>query len=317
MADLPAWRVMPDEPAFVRTGIDYFGPFEIRQGRVNRKRYGVVFTCLNSRAIHIEIAASMDTSSCIDAIRRFMARRGSVQEIYSDNGTNFVGADNELRNSFEDLNQDQILNYCTNQGIQWHFNPPAASHHGGVWERQIRTVRKILCAMLAEQYLKSCRTDEQLHTLMCEVEATVNSRPLTRTSDNPNDLDVITPQDLLLLRPTTAFPPGVFNEKDVYAKRRWRQMQYLADLFWKRWIKEYLPELQRRQKWLQPKRNLQKDDVVLIVDDQAPRNSWTMGVVKETHVDKRGLVRSVKVKTKTAELTRPISKLCLLLENEN
>jgi hypothetical protein len=317
MADLPACRVKPDEPAFVRTGMDYFGPFEVKQGRVTRKKYGVIFTCLNCRAIHIEVAATMDTSSCIDAIRRFVARRGNVKEIYSDNGTNLVGANSELRRSLEELDQDQILNFSTNQGIRWHFNPPAASHHGGVWERQIRTVRRILCAILAEQHMRTSRTDEQLHTLMCEVEATVNSRPLTRASDNPDDLDVITPQHLLLLQPTAAFPPGKFNDRDVYARRRWRQMQFLADLFWKRWIKEYLPELQRRQKWLHPKRNLQEGDIVLIADNQAPRNCWAMGLVKETHVDKGGLVRSAKIKTKTAVLTRPISKLCLLLENDN
>ena len=121
----------------------------------------------------------------------------------------------------------------------------------------------------------------------------------------------------MLLQPTTAFPPGKFNERDVYARRRWRQMQYLADLFWKRWIKEYLPDLQRRQKWLHPKRNIQVGDVVMIVDNLAPRNCWSMGLVQETHPDEHGLVRSAKVKTKTTTLTRPVTKLCLLLEPDN
>ena len=173
-----------------------------------------------------------------------------------------------------------------------------------------------MCAALNEQHLKSHQTDEQLHTLMCEIEATINSRPLTKVSDDPSDLDVITPQDLLLLRPRGNLPPGCFNEKDIYSRRRWRQIQFLADLFWKRWVKEYLPELQRRQRWLQPSRNLEVGDVVLIVDETSPRNSWLMGRVTKTWPDRNGHVRQVDVQTKTTTLRRPISKLCLLLEAE-
>ena len=317
MADLPTYRVQADEPAFTITGVDYFGPFQIRQGRVNRKRYGIIFTCMNSRAVHIEIAHTMDTSSCIDAIRRFTARRGNVKEIRSDNGSNFVGANNELSRCLQEMDEQKIQNFATSRGFKWQFNPPAASHHGGAWERQIRTIRKLLSAILNEQHLKTCKSDEQLHTLMCEIEETLNSRPLTKASDDPNDFDVITPRDLLLLRPTASLPPGQFNERDIYSRRRWRQMQYFADLFWKRWLKEYLPELQRRQRWLQPQRNLQEGDVVLIVDDTTPRNSWPMGRVQQVHLDKRGLVRSATVKTKSTILMRPVTKIVMLLEQED
>ncbi|XP_072030174.1 uncharacterized protein [Amphiura filiformis] len=316
MADLPAYRVKSDDPAFTVTGLDYFGPFHIKQGRVTRKRYGMLFTCMNSRAVHIEVAHTLDTSSCIDGIRRFIARRGPVKVIHSDNGTNLVGADNELQRALQELDQDQIQNFSTSHTFEWRYNPPAASHHGGVWERQIRTVRKLMCAILNEQHLKTCRSDEQLHTFMCEIESTLNSRPLTRVSDDPDDLDVIAPRDLLLLRPRADMPPGCFVEKDIYARRRWRQIQYLADLFWQRWLKEYLPELQRRQRWLQPQRNLKTGDVVLIVDESAPRNSWLMGKIVTTLPDKNGRVRQVDVRTKSSTLRRPISKLCLLLEAE-
>ncbi|XP_072025211.1 uncharacterized protein [Amphiura filiformis] len=316
MADLPAYRVKSDDPAFTVTGLDYFGPFYIKQGRVTRKRYGMLFTCMNSRAVHIEVAHTLDTSSCIDGIRRFIARRGPVKVIHSDNGTNLVGADNELRRALQELDQDQIQNFSTSHTFEWRYNPPAASHHGGVWERQIRTVRKLMCAILNEQHLKTCRSDEQLHTFMCEIESTLNSRPLTRVSDDPDDLDVIAPRDLLLLRPRADMPPGCFVEKDIYARRRWRQIQYLADLFWQRWLKEYLPELQRRQRWLQPQRNLKMGDVVLIVDESAPRNSWLMGKIVTTLPDKNGRVRQVDVRTKSSTLRKPISKLCLLLEAE-
>ncbi|XP_030834878.1 uncharacterized protein LOC105444169 [Strongylocentrotus purpuratus] len=283
MADLPAFRVVADEPAFTHVGMDYFGPYEIKCGRSVRKRYGVVFTCMTTRAIHIEVANSLDTSSCIDAIRRMMSRRGPIKRLVSDNGTNLVGTKAELRKALSDWNVDEISNFTANHSIDWSFNPPGASHHGGVWERQIRTIRKVLHALLNEQYLRTCQSEEQLHTLMCEVEAIINSRPLTRVSDDPGDLEVITPSSLLHMKQTSAPPPSKSTEGDVFARRRWRQMQYLADLFWKRWIREYLPSLQQRQRWQQPERNLQVGDVVLIADGTVPRCCWLMGRVLEVY----------------------------------
>ena len=159
--------------------------------------------------------------------------------MYSDNGSNFVGANKEMKQAMNEWNQSEINNFALEHGIKWRFNTPAASHHGGVWERQIRTIRKILHALLSEQSIKTCQKEEQLHTLMCKVEAIINSRPLTRVSDDPNDLRVITPNSLLLLKPDLAIPPGVFSKEDQYSRMRWRQMQYLADIFWKRWTKEY------------------------------------------------------------------------------
>ena len=317
MADLAPSRVKAEEPPFSFTGMDYFGPFEIKQGRSCKKRYGVLFTCMTTRAVHLEIAESLDTSSCINAIRRFISRRGPVKEITSDNGTNLVGANNELRQALRELKEEDIQNFATRRNIVWKFNIPAASHHGGVWERQVRTVRKILQAMLTEQHLKSASNEEQLYTLFCEVESTINSRPLTTVSEDPNDLAVITPNHLLHLKSPESFPPGKFVKQDQYARRRWRQVQYLADIFWNRWTKEYLSMLQQRQKWLKPQRNLQEGDIVLIVDSNAPRNSWPVGRVQQVHLDKKGLVRSVTLKTKTSTLMRPVTKTCLLLEQED
>ena len=316
MADLPTCRLQPNEPAFSQTGVDYFGPIPVKVGRTTKKRYGVLFTCFTSRAIHIEVAETLDTSSCINAIRRFISRRGPVKEMHSDNGTNFIGANNELKSALQEIDQETMQRFGTNHGFKWSFNVPAASHHGGVWERQIRTVKKILQAILTEQHIKVTTSDEQLYTLLCEVESTINSRPLTKASDDPTDLDVLTPNHLLHMKTPENLPPGTFVEKDLYARKRWRQIQFLADLFWKRWIKDYLPSLQSRQKWLQPDRNLKPGDIVLIVDQTAPRNSWPMGRVEQTYVGSQGQVRSASVKTKSATLTRPITKLCLILEAE-
>lgn len=310
MADLPAERVTPDDPPFTHVGVDYFGPFEVKSRRSFVKRYGVIFTCLAIRAVHIEVADSLDTDSFINALRRFMARRGQVLELRSDNVTNFIGAERELRTSIEQWNQSKIHDALLQKGIKWTFNPPTGSHHGGPWERLIRSVRKVLNSTLRVQNLD----EEGLQTALCEVESIINSRPITKASLDPNDLEALTPNHLLLLKTLPSLPPGDFQQADIYARRRWRQVQYMSDLFWKRWSKEYLPQLQERQKWSGIKRNVITGDVVLLVDDTAPCNSWIMGKVLQTFLDRRGFVRRVQIKTRSSCLDRPITKICLLLE---
>ena len=312
MASLPKDRVTPEKPPFTFTGVDCFGPFEVRRGRARAKRYGVIFTCLTLRAIHIEVANSLDTESFINALRRFIARRGRPEEMRSDNGGNFVKGEKELRREIQDWNQTQIHDFLVQRNIKWTFNPPAGSHHGGVWERCIRTVRKVMRAITKEQLLD----DEGINTLMCEVEAIVNGRPLTKLSDDPRDLEPLTPNHLLLLRNGPKVPPGIFSKEDNCSSRRWRQVQYLANVFWRRWIREYLPSLQERQKWNKTRKNLMINDIVLISDERTPRCSWPLGRVLEVHTNRRdGLVRSVKVKTSTSLLVRPVDKI-ILLETE-
>ena len=310
MADLPQARVTPKEPPFTRVGMDYFGPIEVKQGRSMLKRYGVIFTCLCIRAVHIEKADTLETDSCISAIRRFVARRGQVKQLVSDNGTNLVGAEKELRKHISQWNQSMIHESLLQDGINWVFNPPAASHFGGIWERQIRTIRKVMNAMLKEQRL----TDESLQTLFCEVESVINSRPITHIPGEPGDLEALTPNHLLLLKVKPVLPPTIAEETGPYVKRRWKQVQYMADLFWKRWSKEYLVQLQERQKWVRPKANIKIGDVVLIVDGTRHRNQWQMARVISTMPDKEGLVRQVQVQTRSTTLVRPVAKLCLILE---
>ncbi|XP_043969743.1 uncharacterized protein LOC122829340 isoform X2 [Gambusia affinis] len=178
MASLPEDRLLPDQPPFTNTGVDYFGPFEVKRGRGTVKRYGVMFTCLTLRAVHIEIADSLDTDSCINAIRRFVCRRGQVTTMRSDNGTNFVAAERELREAIQQLDNERIERVLQPKGIKWIFNSPAASHQGGVWERQIRTARRILNSLLKDQSVN----DDGLHTVMCEVESIINgsTKPASR-----------------------------------------------------------------------------------------------------------------------------------------
>ena len=149
--------------------------------------------------------------------------------------------------------------------------------------------------------------DEGLATLMCEVEAIINARLLTKVSDDPRDMNALTPKHLLIMKANQSFPPGVFNKSDQYS-----QVQYMAELFWKRWVKEYLPILQVRQKWNKEKRNIAEGDIVLVVEQNIPRGEWPLGRVIGVHCGRDGLVRSARVKTMRSTLTRPINKLCFL-----
>ncbi|XP_074655765.1 uncharacterized protein LOC141909274 [Tubulanus polymorphus] len=274
MADLPSERLTPDQPAFTNTGVDYFGPIEVKRGRVGQ----FISRC------HIPLILT-------HALRRFKARRGSVKYIRSDNGTNFVAAKRELQVCIKKWNTDKIHETMLQQDVNWEMNPPAASHFGGVWERIIRSVRKIMYSLIKEQGLQL--NDESLCTLFCEVESILNGRPISTVNNDVNDLEPLTPNHLLLLERGSTFPPVVFDENE---KRRWRQIQYIADLFWKRWVSEYLPTLQERSKWVKNRRNVMVEDIVLVVDS-CVRNSWKLGRVIGRREDKNGYVRSVTVKT--------------------
>ena len=311
-ADLPPDRVASYEPPFTNVGVDYFGPFAVKRGRGREKRYGCLFTCLATRAIHIEAAETMDTDSFINCLYRFIARRGEPQLIRSDNGTNFVGAERELKKELQAWNQDRIHEVLGHRGIRWIFNPPAASHMGGAWERQIRTVRRVLFAIMTEQV----PTSEMLMTLLVIAEGIVNNRPLTPISDDPKDLEPLTPNHLLIHRPAN-IPPGLFSENDMYHRKKWRQVQYLADTFWKRWTREYLSSLVQRTQWHGTHRNVQENDLVLVIANNTPRNSWPVGRIIETYKGQDDLVRSARVRLRDSELVRPITKLCVLEETRD
>ena len=307
MADLPPERLTPGEPPFTYVGLDCFGPILVKLGRAEVKRYGCIFTCFDTRAVHLEKLDSMDTDSFLNGFRRFVARRGTPRKVWSDNGTNFVGAQTELKKALKELKLSKVQSYSTKYDIEWHFNPPSASHMGGVWERLIRTVRRVMSSILVNARL----TDEILSTLFCEVENIINSRPLTKVSDDPEDLSALTPNHLLLLREGPVPPAGLFQSGDVFRKR-WRHTQFLAAQFWKRWVKEYLPCLQSRNKWQDVSANLKEGDLVLVVDENTPRGLWPLGLIIGVHFGRDGLVRSVRVRTNATTLVRPVTKIILL-----
>lgn len=263
-------------------------------------------------AIHLEVVYSLDTDSCIHALQQFICRRGQVKEIRSYNGTNLIGSARELKEALKQLNRSKIKKTLLQESISWRFNPPHGARHGGVREWLIKQAKRILQSVLRQQTLD----DEALQTALCEVEAILNDRPITSASDDPGDQEALTLIHLIQLEGKPILPPGLFNTDDSYIRRRWRHVQYIADFFWRWWNKEYLPMLQERRKWNTKWRNFTTGDVVLIVDSQAPRNSWPMGRIIKTMPDSRGFVWRVLLKTKTKELERPVDKICLLLETE-
>ena len=309
MADLPKERFDTSRP-FSSVGLDFLGPVQVRKFRKTEKRYILLVTCLSTRAVHLEVAESLDTSSFLMALRRFIARRGRPTIIWSDNGTNLVGGERELREAIGKWNQEQIHDALSQKNIHWKFNPPTASHMGGVWERLVASVKKALRTVLGNQIVP----DDVLHTTVLEVEFQVNSRPLTYVSGHSNDPEALTPNHFLLgaVPNGSVLPPGVFGEDDQLSRKRWRQCQALATQVWRRWLKEYLPTLLVRKKWNKDKRNLAVNDVVLLAADDAPRGYWPLGVVQAVHPSEDGVVRSASVRTATGTYKRPCTKICLL-----
>ncbi|XP_013410717.1 uncharacterized protein LOC106173924 [Lingula anatina] len=310
MAPLPKSRVTPGKPPFYSVGVDYFGPLLVKCGRRTNKRYGCIFTCMATRAVHLEISYNLSSDSFIQAVLRFISRRGPPCEIFSDNGTNFTGAEADLKRILQQWNQEKISDSLLRRNIQWYFNPPNASHAGGVWERLIRSVRKIMRSVLGNRLVD----DETLITVLTEVEKIMNDRPLIRKADHYYELETLSPNQLLLLRSNPCLPADNFTERDQY-NEQWKHAQLIADQFWQRWIKEYLPVLQERQKWLRPAKNFEKGDFVLLIDENAFRGQWPKGLIEETFPDKYGHVRQVIVKTAKGRFRRDVRKLCLLEGN--
>ena len=288
----------------------------MKEGRKEVKRYGALFTCMASRSIHIEVAHSLDTDSFLQALQRFISRRGPIRELRSDQGTNFVGAQNELKKALQEMDDDQIKAELLKHDIDWVRNPATASNFGGVWERQIRSARNVMAALMREH--GHSLDDEVLRTLMCEAEAVVDNRPLTvDTLSDPLSPLPLTPSTLLTGKTKLVLPPpGKFQREDVYCKQRWRCVQHIAYEFWSRWSKEYLQNLQMRNKWTRQCRNFTEGDVVLLKDSNTCRNQWSLAKVLTTCPDDQGQVRLVTVRTsKGSLLDRPINKLVLLLES--
>ncbi|XP_062710529.1 uncharacterized protein LOC134288745 [Aedes albopictus] len=301
MSQLPQVRTTPFIRPFTFVGIDYFGPYQVKVGRSAVKRWVAIFTCLTVRAIHLEVVHTLSTDSCKKAVRRFVARRGAPQEVYSDNGTNFIGASKELENELRDINRS-LSSTFTDTNTQWRFNPPSAPHMGGCWERMVRSVKTALGSLPMSRKLD----DESFINLLAEAEHMVNSRPLTFLPLDSEEHESLTPNRFLMLNSNGVRQPvkAPVDERQAL-KGSWELIQNKLDSFWNRWIVEYeyLPIISRRSKWFTDVAPIKEGSLVVVADGKV-RNQWIRGRVCRTYPGKDGAVRLADVETTNGTLRR-------------
>ena len=321
MAELPPERLLPTPP-FTHTSVDYFGPMTVGVGyRKTDQRWGALFTCMTTRAVHLEVAASLSTPDFLNLFRIFCCLRGTPKTCYSDNGTQFKGAEKWLRHVYESLSSDaEFKEEMVKRGIKWTFYPPHAPHFGGVHESLVRSVKRAFYKALdisqkrkvenkTQMSLKEC----ELRLLFAEVTGFLNARPLSYTSGDPKD-GVLTPNHFLLLRVNSEIPPKVYDAASH--KDNYQRMQNVVNKIWEFWLKEFLPTMISRAKWRKTERNHAVGDLVLVLEDNLPRNKWKMGRISRVYPDKKEMVRSADVEIyvgdRLKEYHKPIVKLCLL-----
>ena len=320
MGQLPAPRVTPNPP-FTITGVDYAGPFILKKGHTRKpvliKSYISIFVCFSSKASHIEIISDLTTEAFLAGLKRFIARRGLPQEIHSDNGSNFLGAKNDLNDLYHFLQSTTTISsvnqYLLSQRVQWQCIPERAPHFGGLWEAAVKAAKYHLRRIMGTQRL----TYEEFATVTCQIESCLNSRPLKSITSHAIDgISALTPGHLLIGRPLKAYPETTILQKPSLLKR-WTMCQAMVHHFWKRWSTEYLKQLQALPKWRTITPNLQPGDIVVIRDDTPFTCHWPLARIIETFPGQDGLVRVVTLKTATTTLKRPVAKLALIHREEN
>lgn len=319
MGNLPPCRVTP-APLFSVTGVDYAGPFQIKQGvrkAVYVKCYVAVFVCMVTRAVHLELVSDMTTSAFIAALQRFVSRRGIVHELHSDNGTNFRGANHELNQLHRLFKQEQESNeigsFCHSKGIEWHFIPPDAPEFGGLWEAAVKSTKVHLKRIVGNTSLNF----EQFATILSQIEAILNSRPLFVTTSDPKGPQVITPAHYFIGRPLTAIPEPSYEDVQATRLDKWQHLQKLREDFWKAWNRDYLSSLQPRKKNQKLASNVAPGLIVLVHNRNLAPLQWKLGVITETYPGVDGLVRAVDVYSDKTTFRRPINKVSILPIDDN
>nr|CAI5846002.1 unnamed protein product [Callosobruchus analis] len=313
MGELPQDRVTAHRPFFT-TGVDFCGPFNLRDGKVRSRKivkgYMCIFICFTTRCVHLELVGDLSSDAFLNCLKRFISRRGICGRIFSDNATNFKGADNELRRFAKEIKQAQsVSSFCEKNCIEWNYIPPRSPHQGGYWEAAVRAAKYHIKRIMGNVNL----TFEELSTIFCQVEAVMNSRPLTPLSNDPSDLSVLTPSHFLIGDVLTALPQADVKSLPDNRLRHYLFLQKLMQHFWSRWSNEYLSSLQKRAKWYSSSSCEPKvGDLVVLKDENTAPQFWRLGRIQNLHPGSDGVVRVLSIKTVNGIVTRAIQRVCLL-----
>lgn len=324
MAPLPEARVTP-APPFNKTMVDLFGPYSVRgevQKRISGKAYGIIFTDLTMRAVHIEVAFSYDTSSFLLALRRFASIRGWPEVIYSDPGSQLMGASKDIEDAWKQMDREMLTRAGIEKGLTWVFGPADSPWHQGAVESLVKSAKRAIHFAIHNQRLSA----PEVLTVFSEAANLLNERPIGFRPGKDADINILTPNSLLLGR-ADATNPGAFVSNVEALSSRYHLVEAVINQFWKNWTELYAPTLVTHTKWKKSERNLRPGDVVLVADKNTFRGEYRLGLVKEVHTGLDGKVRQVslsyknfKVGEKTHEyrgakdvvVTRSVQRLALL-----
>lgn len=298
MGNLPETRITPSR-TFQHTDVDYAGPIQLRstKGRGHKafKAFIAIFVCFSTRAVYLEVVSDYTADAFLAAFRRFVSRRGLCQT---------------LRQLFKAASKEnqQIAVSLANDRVQWLFNPPAASHFGGLWEAAVKAMKHHLHCVIVEATL----TYEEMATFLTQVEACLNSRPLSSLSDDPDDLSALTTGHFLIGGPLTAVPEPSLSNEPSNRLSRWQLLQQMRDHLWKRWTGEYLQSLQARNKWWTANHSQRRGDLCLIRGEVTPPSKWLLVRITQLYPGDDGFTRVVTVRTATSEIKRSLTKLVFI-----
>ncbi|CAA9996049.1 unnamed protein product, partial [Nesidiocoris tenuis] len=312
MADLPPARVTQDR-VFADTGVDFAGPFLVKQNTSRRARevkaYMCIFVCTRVKAVHIELVGSLSTASYQAALERFVARRGLCRNIFCDQGRNFVGAAREMEEirAFLQQTEEDVGTFLSTRNVEYRFNPPLSPWMGGLWEAAVKSAKTHLRRITSGRLL----TYEEMATLLARVEAVLNSRPLCPlSSTDPHAApSCLTPGHFLVGGPLIGPPEyNLLGTKDNLLDR-WQAVQRASQEFWRSWHKDYLHTLIQRSKWNQHREAPSVGEPVFVYGVQSRPLEWPLGIVEKLLPGADGIPRAADVRTATGLYRRPVAAL--------
>lgn len=266
-----------------------------------------LFVCLTTKALHLELVTSLSNEGYLLAMKRFISRRGKPREILSDNGRNFVGAAREF-SLFLKENSASVIKFSSENDISFKFIPPYTPHFGGLWEAGVKSCKHHITRVVGNANL----TYKEFTTVLAQIEAVLNSRPMYPLSADPNDLTALTPGHFLIGRPLTAPVSDDLTKSKLSSLSRFKRTEQICQHFWSRWMTEYISELQRRVKWKSNMVDLQPNTMVVIKEDNSPPLKWCLGRILSVFPGKDGVSRVADIKTATGVTRRSFAKICPL-----